>query len=151
MKFIKKLILSLFFLLLLAACAVGGHFVWQGYQIYQQVIQETPLDDKVEEIRSKPHYTTISQLPDIYKNAVVAVEDKRFYRHGGIDLLSTGRAVVTNIREKSWRRAEAPSPSSLPRIFIFPRKRNSCGRWRSCSLPSTWRKTTVRTRYWSCT
>lgn len=31
MKFIKKLILSLFFLLLLAACAVGGHFVWQGY------------------------------------------------------------------------------------------------------------------------
>ena len=100
MKFIKKLILSLFFLLLLAACAVGGHFVWQGYQIYQQVIQETPLDDKVEEIRSKPHYTTISQLPDIYKNAVVAVEDKRFFRHGGIDLLSTGRAVVTNIREK---------------------------------------------------
>ena len=77
MKFIKKLILSLFFLLLLAACAVGGHFVWQGYQIYQQVIQETPLADKVEEIRSKPHYTTISQLPDIYKNAVVAVEDRK--------------------------------------------------------------------------
>ena len=123
MKFIKKLILSLFFLLLLAACAVGGHFVWQGYQIYQQVIQETPLADKVEEIRSKPHYTTISQLPDIYKNAVVAVEDKRFYRHGGIDLLSTGRAVVTNIREKKLAEGGSSITQQLAKNLYFTQEK----------------------------
>ena len=123
MKFIKKLILSLFFLLLLAACAVGGHFVWQGYQIYQQVIQETPLADKVEEIRSKPHYTTISQLPDIYKNAVVAVEDKRFYMQRGVDLLSTGRAVVTNIREKKLAEGGSSITQQLAKNMYFTQEK----------------------------
>lgn len=123
MRFIKKLILSIFFLLLLAACAVGGHIIWQGYQIYQQVIQETPLAGKVEEIRSKPHYTTLSQLPDTYKNAVVAVEDMRFYRHGGIDLLSTGRAAITNIREKKLAEGGSSITQQLAKNLYFSQEK----------------------------
>lgn len=78
MRFIKKFIITLIVILLLGAGAAGGRLLWQGYQIYQEVIDGEPLSDKVEEIRSKPKYTPLSQLPDTYKNAVVAVEDKRF-------------------------------------------------------------------------
>lgn len=100
MRFIKKFIITLLVILLLGAGVAGGRLIWQGYQIYQEVIDGEPLSEKVEEIRSKPKYTPLSQLPDTYKNAVVAVEDKRFYKHGGIDLISTGRAVFINLKEK---------------------------------------------------
>ncbi|MFR8493602.1 MAG: transglycosylase domain-containing protein [Mediterraneibacter gnavus] len=35
--------------------------------------------------RAKEDYTTLDQLPKDYIDAVLAVEDKRFYRHPGID------------------------------------------------------------------
>lgn len=139
MKFIKKLILSLFFLLLLAACAVGGHFVWQGYQIYQQVIQETPLADKVEEIRSKPHYTTISQLPEIYKMRWWQWRTNVFTDMGeSISSLREGRlSRISGKKAGGGRKLHHPAACQES---LFSQERNSCGRWRSCSLPSTWRK-----------
>jgi len=38
------------------------------------------------------------EIPDTLKEAVVAVEDKRFYSHRGIELISIIRALVTNLR-----------------------------------------------------
>lgn len=38
MRFIKKFIITLFVILLLGAGAAGGRLLWQGYQIYQEVI-----------------------------------------------------------------------------------------------------------------
>jgi 1A family penicillin-binding protein len=40
-------------------------------------------------------------------NAVVSVEDQRFFDHGGIDAVRVGAAVIRNLRE--WRRAEGGS------------------------------------------
>lgn len=38
MRFIKKFIITLIVILLLGAGAAGGRLLWQGYQIYQEVI-----------------------------------------------------------------------------------------------------------------
>jgi 1A family penicillin-binding protein len=38
------------------------------------------------------------EIPESLKQAVVAIEDKRFYSHKGIDFRSLGRALVTNIK-----------------------------------------------------
>jgi penicillin-binding protein 1A len=40
-------------------------------------------------------------------NAVLSVEDQRFYDHGGIDAVRVGGAALRNLRE--WRRAEGAS------------------------------------------
>lgn len=40
----------------------------------------------------------MDQIPDNMRNAVVAVEDSRFYEHGGVDMTGILRAVVTNMR-----------------------------------------------------
>lgn len=40
----------------------------------------------------------IEDLPDYVTDAVMAVEDRRFYSHFGIDLIGTGRALLANIR-----------------------------------------------------
>lgn len=36
-------------------------------------------------------------IPDDLINAVISIEDRRFYEHGGIDVFGLGRAIVTNI------------------------------------------------------
>ena len=46
----------------------------------------------------KENYTKIGDVPKIYKDAVIAVEDHRFYEHKGVDYLSIVRAMFTNIR-----------------------------------------------------
>lgn len=40
----------------------------------------------------------MEQIPANMRNAVVAVEDSRFYQHGGVDMTGIIRAMVTNVR-----------------------------------------------------
>ncbi len=41
--------------------------------------------------------TPIDQIPAVMKNAVLAIEDARFYSHGGVDYLGVIRAGLTNV------------------------------------------------------
>ena len=43
------------------------------------------------EIRTRVDFT---EIPQIMKDAMVAIEDKRFYEHNGVDWVGTSRAVV---------------------------------------------------------
>lgn len=52
------------------------------------------VEDK---IRSMPNYVTIDKIPYFMRQAVVAVEDTRFYKHRGFDLIGIARAVVVNV------------------------------------------------------
>lgn len=46
--------------------------------------------------------TPIGDIPDVMKKAVLAIEDARFYEHGGVDYLGVARAALANLgREKS--------------------------------------------------
>ena len=43
-------------------------------------------------------YVPLSELPDVLIEAVIAVEDRRFYEHGGIDIRAIARAAMHNLR-----------------------------------------------------
>ncbi|MFD0868211.1 transglycosylase domain-containing protein [Paenibacillus residui] len=45
---------------------------------------------------------SLDQIPVHLQNAIVAVEDKRFYEHPGIDVLSIGRALIRDLQSQSW-------------------------------------------------
>ena len=46
--------------------------------------------------------TPIQDIPQVMKDAVLAIEDARFFQHGGVDYLGMGRAVLANLgRAKS--------------------------------------------------
>lgn len=45
----------------------------------------------------KNETTALSNMPENLKNAYVAIEDERFYSHGGIDIKRTGGAIVSYI------------------------------------------------------
>ena len=62
-----------------------------------EILRELPVDG---------HYARpplpLDQIPVALRQATIAAEDKRFYAHGGVDLLALGRAVAG---QAGWRRA----------------------------------------------
>ncbi|HZL64709.1 MAG TPA: biosynthetic peptidoglycan transglycosylase, partial [Thermoleophilia bacterium] len=57
----------------------------------------------IAELHGAENRTLVSsqQIPEVMKQATVAVEDQRFYEHHGVDFQSLFRAVITDIRAGS--------------------------------------------------
>ena len=85
MRTLRKNILRLVLLVVVAAVMAGCVLIGRGYQMYQTALTQQSLESKVEEIQSDPDYTELSELPEMYLNAV---EDHRFEQHFGIDQIS---------------------------------------------------------------
>ncbi len=96
----KKIILRLIIIALLCLIAVATVFLGAGYSMYSKAIKAESMDDKIADIRSNPNYTKIDDVSQMYKNAVVAVEDHRFYSHCGIDVWAIMRAMARNVKYK---------------------------------------------------
>ena len=47
-------------------------------------------------------YIKLSKLSSDTQNAFICAEDKRFYKHNGIDLIRIGGAIISNIKSKSF-------------------------------------------------
>lgn len=94
----KKWILRILILFLLIALLAGGFIVYQGHSMYKEALNKVSLDEKITKIQENPNYINLENLPVDYKNAVVSVEDHRFYEHGPIDIIAIGRAFITNVR-----------------------------------------------------
>ena len=96
-KFIK-----FFVILILITLSIGLLVIGNGYNMYKNAIEEIPLQEKVKEIQSKENYVKLQELPQIYLDAVISVEDHRFYKHGGIDIIAIGRALFNDIKAMSF-------------------------------------------------
>jgi 1A family penicillin-binding protein len=55
----------------------------------------------------KRYWASIDQIPIFLQNALVAIEDSRFYEHLGIDLRGITRALVKDVTK--WKKAEGGS------------------------------------------
>lgn len=94
MKWFKRIVLILLAIILVT----GIVFTVQGYLFYREQSSDENITAKIKEIQESENYVTLEELPQSYLNAVVVVEDHRFYNHGAIDIIAIGRAIVTNIK-----------------------------------------------------
>ncbi len=109
-------LLAVFFCVLIAACALFG---MKGYQMYQEAVAENPINERVEEIRSMEGFTSYSELPQFYIDATISVEDHRFAKHCGIDLIAIGRAAWTDIRAMSFVEGGSTITQQLAKNMLF--------------------------------
>jgi penicillin-binding protein 1A len=64
-----------------------------------------------------------SEIPTLVRNAIVATEDKNFFRHGGVDLPRTFSALVTNVQQGGYAQGGSTVTQQLARaIFLSPNK-----------------------------
>ncbi|MCI8519199.1 MAG: transglycosylase domain-containing protein [Clostridia bacterium] len=119
MKVFKRVVLVLVVIVVIAVAA----FVGNGYFLYREALEKVPLSNKVELIRAKEDYTYVSEMPEIYKQAVIAVEDHRFYEHGGIDVIAIGRAVVNDIKAMSYVEGGSTITQQLAKNIYFTQEK----------------------------
>ena len=100
MRQIKKLIIKLILLLLVVVLVIGGYFYSRGKSLYNKKIGQVSIAEKVVQIRASENYTTLDKVPKDYLNAIIAVEDHRYYQHGAVDYIALMRAGIRNFREK---------------------------------------------------
>lgn len=115
MKIVKRILLILFILILLA-----GTFIFLiGYGYYSNTLHEKSFSERIEEVTSKEHYVPFKELPEVYVNAVIAVEDHRYYDHGPVDFIGIARALYTNIRDGEFDEGGSTITQQVAKNVIF--------------------------------
>ena len=74
-----------------------------GNKLYKEKLSEISLENKVSSVRENSNFIKLNSLPTYYKDAVVSVEDRRFYSHGTIDFIALARATFSNIKQKDFK------------------------------------------------
>jgi 1A family penicillin-binding protein len=67
----------------------------------------------------------IADIAPALRNAVVAVEDHRFYLHPGVDPVAVGRAVLHNVRERSFVEGGSTLTQQLARTIFLSNARTA--------------------------
>ncbi len=118
-----KKFLKIIFFLVLIVISISLLFIDNGYNMYKEAINSTPLTEKVAIIKQKENYTKFSELPQIYINAVISVEDKRFYNHSGIDIIAIGRAFINDIKAMQYVEGGSTITQQLAKNMYFTQEK----------------------------
>lgn len=119
MKVIKRII----FVVILILISIGLLLVGNANDMYKEAISKMPLTQKVESIKQKKNYTKIEEVPQVYINAVISVEDHRFYNHKGIDIIAIGRAMINDIKAMSFVEGGSTITQQLAKNMYFTREK----------------------------
>ena len=95
-----------------------------GYGMYKSQINEKSIEERIEDIRKDENFTPLSQIPEIYKDAVVSVEDSRFYKHSGIDIVALIRATFANLKEKDFVQGGSTISQQFAKNLLFSHKQS---------------------------
>jgi len=119
MKAIKKIII----MLLVAIVVVCSLMIADGYNLYKKTIGETDIAETINNIVDSDDFTGIDDLPNHYINAVIAVEDQRFFAHGAVDALSIGRAVFINLKDGKPTEGGSTITQQIAKNLFFTQKK----------------------------
>ena len=122
-------------LLLLAAGGIAAAFVWRAVPDPLQAVLHWPVSPVLLDregtliharLSSKEEWclpVPLSEMGDWLPKVLVAVEDRRFYDHSGVDMLALGRAAVQNALSGRVVSGASTITSQLVRLST-PRYRN---------------------------
>ena len=115
MKFLKWFLIILIIAVIVTLVIIGKI----GYSYYQESLAEKSFDDRIKEIQEDKNFVKYDELSQDYINAVVAVEDHRFFKHGAVDLISIMRAVRTNISHKELQEGGSTITQQVAKNVFF--------------------------------
>ena len=123
MRGVLRVLRRVMLVLLAAALLTCVAVAWRGYELYRDAVAARPVEATVEAIRSRPGYVSLDELPQTYLDAVVAVEDHRFWDHPGVDVIAIGRAAVHDVMTLSLEQGGSTITQQLAKnLFLTQEK-----------------------------
>ena len=100
-----------------------------------QIVQETGFGEKIDRLlnieiavaekrRKMNHYILFKDIPRALRNAIVAVEDKRFFYHSGYDIESIARATVVNVESGEIEEGGSTITQQLAKNLFLSQERS---------------------------
>ena len=120
MKLIRKII---FFILVIIIVA-GAGITFYGYRYYKETIDKVPLESRITEVRNDYTFVKKEDLPKEFLNAVIAIEDRRFYNHGPVDFIGILRAIFSNIKNKDLREGGSTITQQVAKNLYYMEEKN---------------------------
>ncbi|MBN2123535.1 MAG: transglycosylase domain-containing protein, partial [Deltaproteobacteria bacterium] len=77
---------------------------------------------------------SLEQVPQHLQDAVIGIEDERFYRHWGIDPIGIARAFLINVRHGGTRQGASTITQQLARNLFLTRERTLARKIREALL-----------------
>ena len=91
----------------------------------------------------------LSDIPQELQDAVVAVEDARFYEHPGVDVRAIARAAWRIATKQSFEGGSTITQQLVKTSFLLPRP--PCGgKFKRLFCPCRWSGSIPRTKSWRC-
>jgi len=118
----RKIILTIKIILLslvVLGLAFAGITGVKGYSLYKDTMDGVDLQNTFDHYRSQEGYVSLDQISPTFLDALVAVEDHRFYEHGGFDEVAFLRAVMRNLSEKSYAAGGSTITQQLSKNLFF--------------------------------
>ncbi|MCM1053358.1 MAG: transglycosylase domain-containing protein [Ruminococcus sp.] len=120
---IVKRVVKILGIVLLIVVVIALYYVAKGYDMYKEAINNMAIEDKIKEIKSINNYTTVKELPSIYIDAVISVEDHRFYKHKGIDIIAIFRALFHDLKAGSFIEGGSTITQQLAKNTYFTQEK----------------------------
>lgn len=115
MKLFRKILI----ILLIAFVVISSILFIIGFSYYSKALKEKPLISRVEEVTNDKHFVSFDELPENYINAVIAVEDHRYYDHGAIDMIGIARAIWVNIKNGELQEGGSTITQQVAKNLVF--------------------------------
>lgn len=119
-KSIKRIVT----LIIVVIIFIVGYFTKQGYDLYRSNMEELSLDLRVKNLKEQENYIKLEDISKDYLNAVIAVEDKRFYEHKGIDPYALFGATYYNIKGKRFAFGGSTISQQLAKNLCLDQSKN---------------------------
>ncbi|MGM9946719.1 biosynthetic peptidoglycan transglycosylase [Floccifex sp.] len=95
MKTIKKICITLILIL-----SIGiSSYLFICHRLYEQYKQNKEVSTLMQEVMNQKDFISFDQFPEYFVQATISIEDRRFYLHGGVDLIGVARAFVSQFDE----------------------------------------------------
>ena len=121
-KIMFKILRLLLAVLVPAAAAVMIVSAVQGYNMHRNAVEKCPPAQMAQLLRGED-FVRMEELPEFYIKAVICAEDKRFYKHRGVDPKAVARAVAHDLKTLSPEQGGSTITQQLAKNFYYTQEK----------------------------
>lgn len=119
-----KLIRKLFFIILILFIFACSIIFLIGKSYYNHQLKKESLIARVSNITSQKNFVKFEDMSEYYRNAVISIEDHRYYDHGPVDYISIARAFFVNIKNKELQEGGSTITQQVAKNIVFNQDRS---------------------------